>query len=35
MMAMKFRDQQMPTLEDFTEAVEQNQLVAIRFIPAT
>jgi hypothetical protein len=35
MMAMKFRDQQMPTLEDFTDAVEQNQLVAIRFTPAT
>jgi hypothetical protein len=35
MMAMKFRDQQMPTLEDFTEAVERNHLVAIRFTPAT
>jgi hypothetical protein len=35
MMAMKFRDQQMPTLEDFTEAVEQNHLVAIWFTPAT
>ena len=35
MMAMKFRDQQMPTLEDFTDAVEHNQLVAIRFTPAT
>ena len=33
MMAMKFRDRQMPTLEDFTEAVEQNHLVAIRFTP--
>ena len=35
MMAMKFRDQQMPTLEDFNEAVEQNHLVAIRLTPAT
>jgi hypothetical protein len=35
MMAMKFRDQQMPTLEDFADAVELNQLVAIRFAPVT
>lgn len=34
MMAMKFRDQQLPTLQDFAEAVERNHLVAVRFTPA-
>lgn len=31
---MKFRDQRMPTLEDFAEAVKREHLVAIRFSPA-
>ena len=34
MMGMKFRDQGMPTLEDFTEAVNREKLAAIRFTPA-
>jgi hypothetical protein len=33
-MGLKFRDQAIPTLEEFTEAVEQNQLTAIRLTPA-
>jgi hypothetical protein len=31
---MKFRDQQVPTLEDFTEAVQREKLAAIRLTPA-
>ena len=31
---LKFRDQRIPTLEEFTEAVEQNHLAAIRLTPA-
>jgi hypothetical protein len=34
MMGMKFRDQQMPTLEDFTEAVDREHLAGIRFTAA-
>jgi hypothetical protein len=34
MMGMKFRDQGVPTLEDFSEAVEREKLGAIRFTPA-
>ena len=34
MMGMKFRDQGVPTLEDFTEAVNREKLGAIRFTPA-
>lgn len=33
LMGMKFRNQQMPTLADFTEAVTRNGLIAIRFTP--
>jgi hypothetical protein len=33
-MGMKFRDQRVPTLEEFTEAVEKNNLAAIRFTAA-
>ncbi len=33
MMGLKFRDQRIPTLEEFSEAVEQNNLVAVRFTP--
>jgi hypothetical protein len=33
MMGMKFRDQGIPTLEDFTEAVEREKLAAIRLTP--
>jgi len=33
-MGLKFRDQRIPTLEEFAEAVEQNQLAAIRLTPA-
>jgi hypothetical protein len=31
MMGLKFRDDRMPTLEDFRAAVDENKLVAIRF----
>ena len=34
MLGMKFRDARIPTLEEFTEAVEQNGLVAVRLTPA-
>jgi hypothetical protein len=34
MMGMKFRDQGVPTLEDFTEAVNREKLGAIRLTPA-
>jgi hypothetical protein len=34
MMGMKFRDQQMPSLEDFSEVIEREHLAAIRFTPA-
>ena len=33
MMGMKFRDGQMPSLEDFSQAVQRDHLVAIRFTP--
>jgi hypothetical protein len=33
-MGLKFRDQRIPTLEEFTEAVERDKLAAIRFAPA-
>lgn len=33
-MGLKFRDPGMPTLEDFTEAVEANKLAAVRLTPA-
>lgn len=34
MLGLKFRDQRIPTLEEFTVAVEQNHLAAIRLTPA-
>ena len=34
-LGMKFRDQKMPTLEDFADAVQRDHLVAIQFTPAT
>jgi hypothetical protein len=34
MIGVKFRDHRIPTLEEFTEAVEQNHLAAIRLTPA-
>lgn len=34
-MGLKFRDQQVPTLEDFTQAVDQLHLAAIRLTPTT
>jgi hypothetical protein len=34
MMGMKFRDQQMPSLEDFSEVVEREHLAAIQFTSA-
>jgi hypothetical protein len=34
MMGLKFRDQQIPSLEDFTAAVDQDHLAAIRLTPA-
>jgi len=34
MMGMKFRDQGVPTLDDFTEAVNREKLAAIRLTPA-
>ena len=34
MMGLGFRDQQIPTLEEFTQAVDQLRLAAIRFTPA-
>jgi hypothetical protein len=33
-MGLKFRDQRIPTLEEFTEAVHENHLAAIRFSTA-
>jgi len=33
-MGLKFRDPRIPTLEEFTEAVEANHLVAIRLTPS-
>jgi hypothetical protein len=33
LMGLKFRDKRIPTLEEFTEAVEENGLAAIRFTP--
>ena len=35
MLGLKFRDQRMPTLEEFTAAVDQLHLAAIRLTPAT
>jgi hypothetical protein len=34
MMGLKFRDQRIPTLEEFTDAVARDHLVAIRLTPA-
>ena len=34
MMGLKFRDQRIPTVEEFTEAAKANHLGAIRFTPA-
>jgi hypothetical protein len=34
MMGLKFRDQRMPTRDEFAEAIERMQLGAIRFTPA-
>lgn len=34
MIGVKFRDQQIPSLEDFTEAVDREHLAAIRLTPA-
>ena len=34
MIGLKFREQRIPTLEEFTEAVDQNHLAAIRLAPA-
>ena len=34
MIGLKFRNQRIPTLEEFSEAVEQNHLAAIRLTPA-
>jgi hypothetical protein len=34
MIGLKFRDQRIPTLEEFTEAVGQIHLAAIRLTPA-
>jgi hypothetical protein len=34
MIGLKFRDPRIPTLEEFTEAVEQNQLAAVRLTAA-
>lgn len=34
MMGLKFRDQRVPTLEEFTEAAQREKIAAIRFTPA-
>jgi hypothetical protein len=34
MLGLKFRDQRIPTLDEFTEAAERDHLAAIRLIPA-
>jgi hypothetical protein len=34
MMGLKFRDDQIPTLEEFTEAAQRLDMGAIRFTPA-
>jgi hypothetical protein len=34
MMGLKFRDQRVPTLEEFGEAVDREGLIAVRFTPA-
>jgi len=34
MMGVKFRDQEIPTLEEFTEAVGRLHLAAVRLTPA-
>lgn len=34
MMALSFRDQQIPTVEEFAEAIARENIVAIRFSPA-
>ena len=34
MMGLSFRDNRVPTLEDFRQAVEKNNLVAVRLTPA-
>jgi hypothetical protein len=33
MMGLKFRDQRVPTLEEFAEAVDRDRLAAVRFTP--
>ncbi|MGH3676500.1 MAG: hypothetical protein ACRDU5_12335 [Mycobacterium sp.] len=35
MMGLKFRDQRIPTLEEFTEAVDRDHFAAVRFTPAS
>ena len=35
MMGLKFRDQGIPSVEDFTEAARANHLGAVRLTPAT
>jgi hypothetical protein len=35
MMGLKFRDQRIPTTEEFAEAVDRDHIVAIRFTPAS
>lgn len=35
MMGLKFRDDRIPTVEEFAEAIKTNHLSAIRFTPAT
>jgi hypothetical protein len=34
MMGFKFRDQRIPTLDEFAEAVDRDHLAAVRFTPA-
>lgn len=34
MIGLKFRDDRIPTLEEFTEAIEVNKLAAIKFTPS-
>ena len=34
MMGLKFRDQRIPTREEFAEAIERLHLAAVRFTPA-
>ncbi len=34
MMGLKFRDERIPTLDEFAEAVQRDRLASIRFTPA-